>query len=222
MDGTENQKDTSQSGDAPSGTKGTSETKPETFTKGTQDKAVSDALSAAGRDAKTLGDQQARVDKMLEDARKVSEATAERQIKLQRAEDEAELKAVVDDPDATKSVRARHEAKQRLQIRQTELTKGETELKAGQVKVSEGMVQVKEFEKTQQAAKIAKLHNVDVKDLVRFTDGSPKVMEELAKILPKKDKEPPVPIDSAKTVGGGAMPDTAKGKMQSGFAELHK
>ena len=192
MDGTENQKDTSQIGDTSGGEKGTSEKEPETFTKEQVEqvstKAVSDALSKAGRTATTLEKREATV-----------KATEDRMAQERRERDQAELNAA-EEPERRSAIEERHKHRET----KSELAKTKLELEAEREKSKEADAQAQEFECTQRAAEIAVKHGVDFNTLVKFTDGSAEAMEELAQHLPKKGEEkPPLKPDSGRTTGGG-------------------
>ena len=191
MDGTENQKDTSQvTGDTSGGDKGTSEQTPETFTKDQRDKAVSDALSSAGRDAKALETIRTKLEKATEEL-------VQTKARWHKEKDEEELDKAGDDKDALSRVRARQEQREV----KAKLAKAEQELEGEREKVKEVGAQTQELERTQKAAEIAVKHGVDFNTLVKFTDGSPKAMEELAQTLTKKGEAPEVKLDSGKTTG---------------------
>ena len=195
MDGTKDPKDTLGATPDPStGEKGTSE-QPKTYTEEEKAKAVSDALSAAGRIAKQLDQQR----EALEAERK--QLTASR-VQWQREKDEAELEAARDDPDALKSLRAR----QKQSEREAELDRREQELKISGEKHAEALKGVAQYTKERNAHEIAARLNVDFELLMKFTDGSTEAMEELAKALPKKGEATILRPDSGRTIGGGSIP----------------
>ncbi len=108
MDETEEREDTSQSADSSSEQKETPEkTEPETFTKEDIEKAKNDALSAAGRDAKTITEKTDEAEKVLKVAQKAQADQEEAQERWQRERDEADRETVHGDAEALKSVEER-------------------------------------------------------------------------------------------------------------------
>ncbi len=192
MDGTENQKDASQIGDTSGGDKGTSEKTPETFTREDIDKvsqkAVSDALSKAGRTATAF------------EKREVAVKTSEERVAQERKDrDQAELDAARGDHEALSAIEQRHKYRET----KSELAKVKQELEGEREKTKEASAQAGEIDRTVKAAEIAAKHDVDLGTLIKFTDGSPEAMEELAKALPKKGgAKTPIKLDSGRTIGG--------------------
>jgi len=217
MDGTENQKD-SPTQEASEGTKGTSN-QPETYTTEQRDKAVSDALSAAGRDAKSIAEQRAEATRLYEEAKKVKVSLGAERAQWQKEKDAAKLEAARDNPDTLSSV----QAKQKQRDREAELARREEELKSSEAKHRAELDDLGKLKNERNALEVATRLNVDAELLLKFTDGSTKAMEELAAHLPKKGEvKPPLKPDSGTTVGGDTMPDSAQGKMKAGWAEFHK
>lgn len=216
MDETEERKDTSER-DSSGEQKGTS-TDTKTHTAESEKKAVDDALSAAGRDAKTLSGKTAEADRILTDAKKMqTDLKAERE-QWQKDRDIAEQESAGEDQDALKSVQER----QRQRAKETELAQRKRELDEKELKITEAQKEVAESTKERNAREIATRLNVDYESLMKFTDGSKEAMEELAKQLSEKEAKPPLKTDSSTTIGGGEMPESAKDKMRAGFDELHK
>ncbi|KKL65545.1 hypothetical protein LCGC14_2153910 [marine sediment metagenome] len=210
LDGTENQKDTSQSGDTSKGEQGTSEKTPETLTKEQVQeithKAVSDALSKAGRDVKAL-EQRA-------EALRTSE---EKHTQVVQARRERELENVRDDTGALKDTRAKH----KLEDTNAELAKTKSELDAEREKGKQRDEVVAKTTQEQNAREIATRLNVNEKTLLtlsKHTDGSKEAVEAMAQALPKMgEMKKPVTPDSGKTIGGEQAPDSSGGKMRAGF-----
>ncbi len=218
MDGTEERKDTSQGGDSSSEQTETSET-PQTYTKESEAKAIEDALSAAGRGAKTITDLKAEAKEILETAQGVRVKVKEERDLWQNHRDEADREAVKEDPAALKSVQER----QRQARKATELTERTQELDAKEAKQKEKLEKADKIEAKARASEIATKHNVDAESLTKFTDGSREAMEELAQKLPTLgEKKKPLKTDSSTTEGGGASPKTGKAKMRSGWDAIHK
>jgi len=217
MDGTEERKDTSQTGDTSGETKETSQ-EPQTLTGTQAKKMVDDALSAAGRDAKTLGQKTSEATRILEQAQKATATLEVGRAKWVEERNKQEREAAGDDIEAQKTV----DVKQRQRAKDAELFAREATVKVSEDKHAEALKELVTSKKEQNALEIANRFGVDAKSLVKFTDGSPEAMEELAKALPKKEETKTLTPDSGKTIGGGTLPDSAKGKMRQGWDELHK
>jgi len=188
MDGTEHPKDASQVGDTSMGDKGTSEKTPETFTKEQRDKAVSDALSKAGRTATAFEKREA-----------ANKAAEDRIVQERKDRDQAELDATKGDPEARSAIEERHKHRET----KSKLAQVTQELDVEKEKSKEASAQAVEIDRTVKAAEIAARHDVDLGALIKFTDGSPEAMEELAKSLPKKGGgKPSVRLDSGRMTGG--------------------
>jgi len=168
-------------------TKGTSEKNEETFTKSQRDKAVSDALAAAGRTAKSL--------EKREDALKKAGEKVER---LERERYEADKLEAKDDNDKLDAI----ERGRKDRERKAELLRREAELEEREEKVKGVEGVAKKAEIREAAMKLAIKHDVDIESLVTFTDGSTEKMEDLAKLLPKKGEVKPLKVDSGTTIGG--------------------
>ena len=179
-------------------TKGTS-TEPKTFTEeqvtASNQKAVSDALSAAGRTAKALEAQQQSIT-----------ADKERIAQNLKNSDEAELEANRDDPEKLSAVRER----QSRRTAETKLAEKELELKNEQAKNTEAQEAGAVHTKEQNAREVATRLNVDAETLMKYTDGSKEAMEDLAKSLPKKVETKTVTTDSGETIGGKVITEQAR------------
>ncbi|KKN71491.1 hypothetical protein LCGC14_0420700 [marine sediment metagenome] len=209
MDRPENQQDTS-ARNSSEGTKGTSE-QPETFTKEevaeAAKKAAEDALSAAGRTAKNFEQREGAI-----------KAEREKMAQEQKAKDEAELEDAREDDDKLSRIKARQKARDTA----TELAKTTSELEVEKAKTKEAQEVGATHTKEQNAREVASRLGVNADTLIKFTDGSVKAMEELAKSLSKKTETKTLLSDSSKTAGGVQMADSSGGKMLSGFEQLHK
>ena len=187
LDGTEGQQDTTSAE-----TTGTSEENLETFTREQVEesarKAKSDALSEIGRYKKSA-----------DSAIKATQAVEERINRMLKEQEDAELEAARDEPDALRSIRA----KQTARAKEADLTKRERELGDNKAEHEEALKAMVEFKKEQNALEIAIKHDVPFEKLLKFTDGSKEAMEDLAKDLPKKGETKTLIPDSGKTIGGG-------------------
>ncbi len=169
-DGTENQTDQAKEKAASDGGTGTSQEAP-TFTKESQDKAISDALSAAGRTATALTARE----KTLT-ARETAAAKADREAR-QAQRDAAEV-AAKDDPVALQKLRTSHDADRAIE----EANQAKTE-------AEEATRTAREATTNAVAARLGAEYTVDSAMLLSITDGSEEAMETLAKVLPKKGQE---------------------------------
>ena len=201
MDETEKKQDTSQKEDTSAETKGTSEKEPEPITKKDVEKAVSDALSAAGRDAKTITEKTAEAERILQNAKRIGDEAKERQKKR----DEAAREAVRDDPDALKSL----EEKQRQRDEAAKLVNERAELDADKESVKADKEQVRVQKRTQLAAEVAVEKGVNMDALIKLTqEDSREAMEATAELLPKTgETKPPLKTDSGTTTGGEKSPE---------------
>lgn len=213
MDETEKRGDTSQSGDSSSETKGTP-IEPETFNKTTQEKAINDALSAAGRTAKELTDKTQKAETLLTEAKKIRETAVGEQSRWQKEKDEKELESAKDNPDALTAITAR----QKLQTKESELSKKEQELSDKETKIQPQLDELATSKKERNALEIALKHNVPFETLLKFTDGSLEAMEDLAKLLSRKGGTTTLKPDSGTTTGGGDL--SAEDKLKERFPKM--
>jgi len=201
MDGTEERKDTSQGGDSSGGQKGTSDKTSGTFTKDTQDKAVQDALSAAGRDAKSISDKAAEAEEILTNAKKSQADIKAERDQWQKDREEAEQEAVKDDPEALKSLKVR----QAQARKESEQSDRQREQDARDETLKEREEQTRVIKRTQLAAEIAVEKGVDVGTILELAkNDSREAMEAVAAILPPKVDKKPLKSDDGTTLGGGA------------------
>ncbi len=210
-DGTDNKQDNPSADD-----KGTSNGDPETFTKESETKAVSDALSAAGRDAKAMEIREGAVKEALTKAEKL-------QTDIKKAADEkvetdyrAALDRAGDDPLAKSKVELDHS----LKTARAELADTKSDLGKRNEELTDARKVAAESTKERNAREIASKYEVSL-ELLALTDGSVEAMEALAKQISGKEIKPLKP-DESKTTGVGTIPESAKGKMKAGWDELHK
>ena len=203
LDETKNQKDSSQAEDASKGKGGTSGNKePETFTTEqmaeSNQKAVSDALAKAGRTAQAF-ERREQATKAAED--RATEARVERR--------RVELEANRDNVEALTDAKARH----KLEDATAELARVKLELEAEKEKGTQTEKDTAETNLETTVWGLAQKHNVDaekLKSLSKFTDGSAKAIEALAKELPKTGDTKKMLVDSGKIIGSGEITEQAK------------
>lgn len=216
MDETENQKDTSQTtGDTSGGEKGTSEPKPETYTKETQAKAVSDALATAGREAKSLEtrgkDLNAREEAIKAERAKITQWQKER--------DDVELESVRDDPEKLslfQKTQALREKGEQLESDRATLEKDKLEHSA-RIQVAE------QTEREIAIWEIAKEYGVDPMALKELNITDVEQLKRVAKAMGTGKAPPKAPItpDSGMTEGG--VPQLSpREKMVKGFEQEQK
>lgn len=206
MDGTKDPKDPSQVGDPSAGTKGTSVKTPETYTAETEKKAIDDALSAAGRDAKSITDKATEAEGILTDAKKTSDAIKAEREQWNKDRDEAEREAVSGDTEALKSL----ETKQRQRREKAEIADGKAELagekKQHETKVKDDLEQIRVFKRTKLAAEVAVAKGVDVDAILKLAkEDTKEAMEAVAAII--LEKKAPLKTDAGTTIGGKALAD---------------
>ena len=216
MDGTKDPKDTSQIEDTSTEPKGTSK-EPQTFTEEQRDKAVQDALSAAGRDAKSIKEKSVEAEQILKAAQKTQEGIRAEQERWQKDRDETERETVKDDSDALKSLQER----QRQRAKEAELTRRAQELDAKEERHKGKLEEADKVTKELSARDIASKYNIDAESLVKFTDGSEEAMEELAQQLPKKGTpKPSLKTDAGTTAGGGGGIPTDRERFRAWVANM--
>ena len=209
MDGPEERKDTPRK-ETSSEPKETSE-KTLTFTQeqvaASNQKAREDALSAAGRTAKDFEQREGAI-----------KAERDQMVQEQKAKDSAELEAARDDVDKLSGIKAKQKARDSA----AKLANVESELEGLKAKTKEAQEVGAIHTKEQNAREVATRLGVNAETLIKFTDGSVKAMEELAKSLPNKTETKPLLTDSSKTAGGEQMAKSSSGKMTSAFDKLHQ
>ena len=192
MDGTENQKDTSHAGDSSGGKQETSGGVPKTFTRESveaeKQKAISDALSAAGRNAKAL--------EIREQAVREAEARVAEDAKRR---DEAYEESIKEDTEKLREWKATKS----LKGKEASLAQREADFERERAEHKDTIEAANKVNRSADAQRIATEQKVDVKALLDFGGDTPESMETLAKVLPKIVAEP-MKTDSSKTLGGGA------------------
>lgn len=200
MDGTVDQKDTS-ARDSSEGQQGTSE-QPRTYTEADMIKARSDALAAAGRDAKSIEKQREEANRLLAEAQEAADKARQRQR-------DAELEAAKDDPDELSRIRKAHQIEDDLNKERTEFNKEKATLERER---AEHQAEIEEAQSTKREIMVwdvATKHNVDaerLKDLSeKYKLSTKEEIDELARQI-GKPKEP-VLSDSGRTTGGTNLGD---------------
>jgi len=197
--------------------KGTSEQTPQTLTEEERTKkAVSDALSAAGRDAKTLDIREGKVKEALTKAEKLQadiKADAEKRAEQKYQED---LANAGDDTLA----RSKVELNRDLRLAREELDNTKTKLGKRDEELTDARKVAAESTKERNAREIASKYEVDSKTLL-LTDGSVEAMEALAKTLSGKTATTLKP-DSGKTIGGGLSDEAFIKRLGEGGESLTK
>ena len=180
-------------------TRGTSEGDPETFTKESQTKAVSDALSTAGRDDKAMKAREVAVKVALDKAEKLQadiKADADKRAEQKYQDD---LARAGDDPLAKNKVELDHS----LKGARAELADTKTKLGKRDEELTDARKVAAESTKERNAREIASKYEVDFDTLI-LMDVSKEVMEAWAQKV--SGKKPPAPqtivADSGKTSGG--------------------
>ncbi len=176
-------------------------------------KAVSDALTKQGRTAADL--------EKTATANTAATARVEAaQAKLDAEQVAFEKNLYKDDPD-------KFEALQEKRTQETEkasLVRQKADLDAQKIEMDKTQETVGRSAAEQVAAGLSQQFNVTPATLLKFTDGTPEKMKELAESYGKKDGATGdrKPADSARSsAGGDQMAPSAKGKMQSGWDKLH-
>lgn len=193
MDGTENQKDTSEATqDTSAGQKGTSKeetpTLTETQAKERTTKAVSDALATAGRTAKGFEGREATV--------KAREEAAEAR---QKVLDDAELEAIKGDPDLETQYRRKQEQATKERALVADRQKLEQEKTQHKADIDAANASKKEIV----IKEIALKYGVDANALKELNLDTPEQIEATAKaIAAGKPATPGGEPDSLKTKGG--------------------
>ncbi len=216
---TKDTKQTSTSAASSEGQKASTST-PQTFTeeqvKAREQKAISDALAKAGREAKAI--ETAKADITAREA-KVKQWEKEREdAELDRVSNEAPE----DQRETTKGQLKAY--KDRLRAERQEIDKREAALKAKESEW-EGLINETKATKFEVAVfTLAEKYGVSADVLkdkaakLNITDME--AVEELASVMPKKTviEEP----DSGKTAGGGIVLEKARDKINAGFEALHR
>ena len=183
-------------------TPGTSEKEPETLTDEDKiTKAVSDALSAAGRDAKTMEVREGKVKDALAKAEKLQVAIKVDADKRAEQKYRDDLEKAGDDS----LQRSKVELNRDLRLARVELEDANTKSKQKDDKI----LQLEQTEavstKERNARVIASKYGVDPETL-KLTDGSAETMEALAKKLSGKEAPTLKPDGSKTSRGSGGIP----------------
>jgi len=200
MDETKTQQDSSGITQDTSGKSvGSTSEQDRTYTKAEMEKAVNDALSTAGRDAKSITLKMEEANRFFTEATKLKAEVEAAQDKWQEEQDRAELEAASHNPDTLSLVKTR----QLLKVREAEISRKEQELAEKIKKHEDTISEATKFKSEKVANEIATKHNVDLALLLEHTDGSAEKMEALAQLLPKRQQQAPPSIkaDSGVTAG---------------------
>ncbi len=166
-----------------------------THTQADMDKAVSDALSTAGRDAQTLGTERTQLD--ADRAEHDSNVSA-----FRTRQDEAEDAVHKDNPAALTQLQSQREVARGM----VDLKRGQETLKTQQATFTEERAAVSKQTHATLAGKISTEFGVAIEPLLKNTDGSEAQMRELAPMLTKTGTPTPppdtTPPDSGITGGG--------------------
>lgn len=181
---------------------------PTTFTReqleAEKQKAASDALAKAGRDAKTLAELRGRLD---------AEATdlAGKQAAWQRQREEAEENAVADDPVALSALRTKRQKEAEDKTKSSQLAEREATIAKREKEVESIVEQHKILTRTQLAAEVAVEKNVSMDSILKLAkEDTREAYEAVADLLPKATKEKPtLTPDSGRTSGGTPLGDLA-------------
>ena len=217
-DGTEQKQDASQKGDSSVEGKETLKAETPTFTKDMLDKAVNDALSRAGRDAKTLAEMKTKLEAGTADL------TAKQAAWLKKQEEDEEV-AVADDMPALTALRARRQKKAEDEAKATELSEREAKLTARETELSEIVERDKVLKRTELAAEVAVEKGVSIDAILKLAkEDTREAYEMVAALLPKTAKELPVLItDSGRNRGGEDLSNlTPQEKIERGLEKLRK
>lgn len=177
------------------GKEGSTSGKEPTFTKDERDKAVSDALSAAGRTAKELEGRTSLLD-TREQRVKDSEA---KETERQTTRDAKELEDAAGDSEKLSAVKIRQEARVQVAEAKKEREEARKERAEHEVEIAEA----KATKLGTSISDIAKRHGVDTATLNNLGITDLKQLEEVAKAISEKKSF----VDSGKTIGGGDWRD---------------
>ena len=197
MNGTGSEKDTSVVKQDSSGSGKETSKVPETLTQEQiVEKAVNDALSKAGRTAKSLNELQQRLEKD-----KV-ELTA-KQVAWQKERDESEELAVRDDPEALATLRAGRRKKADDEAKVTELTDREAKLAKSETEHAEALEQIRVINRTQLVSEVSVATGVPIDTLLKLAkEDTREAYEAVAEVLPKVKEPHVLKPDSGRTIGG--------------------
>ena len=196
----------------------TSKDTPKTYTKESQEKAVSDALSESGREKKAISTERDTVSSERDSLKGELASSKEELAALNQRIEELELAGARDDPDLTAAIKARRTTEKTIK----EATRKEAEATKELAKVNAALESANKATREAAIAELAKEYKLDAKWLggLGITDAAK--LREIAEKVGTKEPPPPVKGDSGDTIGGDTMPASARGKMKAGFGELHK
>jgi hypothetical protein len=215
---------------SPSKKGSTSGGEPETFTKEQVEKEISDRLTDAGRTSADLEKREAAIKEREEAAQKAEDERIERAKQEKEARDAKDLEALADDPDAQSRLKKIQQRERAAAEKERANKQKETQLEADKLSHQAEIDAARETRREIDVWEVAKDNGLDVVLLKEtcgeFNAQSREQIEKVAKALAKgKAPEPPPPPptpDSGRTSGGGQMPEKAKDKIKSGFADIHK
>lgn len=201
MDGPENQKDPSGTAqDTSGGTKETSGGEPETLTREEAQKQTSDALAAAGRDAKSLDVRGKSLD-AREEALKAEQAKI---TQWQTERDEAEEESLKDDPEGLKFLRK----KQALATKEKKFSDDRATLERDEAEHKARLDAAEETEREIVIWEIAQKLGIDASKLKELsTDLNLQTKEQIERAAKemaagKAPPKTPLTLDTGKTGGG--------------------
>lgn len=195
----------------PGGSEGTTPKEtPPTYTQDQVDKAVQAALTKAGRTEKSFSTREATI-KAREDA------LAEKE----RQKEAAELEEAKKDPDAL----AAYNAKQARKQQEADLKKEREQLERDKAEHEAEIIAAKEAQKEITIWQVASAKKIDPEKLKELSEElNIEVKEKLERLADEIAAKPGgiIDPDSGLTKGATPMPESAKGKIKAGWAEVHK
>lgn len=219
MDEPKQKQDTSGKQDSSVAGKETPKVETLTFTKEMVDKAVSDALSKAGRTAKTLSEGEQKLNAGMADL-------AARQVAWQKEKDEAEEKAIPsDDFQALNDLRERRRKAAEDKTKATEFAEEKRRFDEEKAIHSERLMQLDMLDRTQLAAEVAVERGVSIDGILKGSklakDYSRETMVSIAELLPPAKESPTIVSDSGRTTRGGIDFDnlSPREKIEMGLAK---
>lgn len=216
MDGTDNQQDDALK-QTSVGTKGTST--PGTFNQESQNKAVSDALALAGRDAKSITDRMGEATQILSDANALKAKVEDAQAALQKTKDDAELEAAKGNPD----LQTLYKLKQTLRTQEADLIKREADLTT-KVKLHEEKLTAADATKREIVIwGVAQKYTLDPAVLKTKADElkltTDEQLDTLAKAMSEGKDTAGLHGDTGKTTGAGEK--TVEQKLKDRYPTMH-
>jgi len=161
------------------------------------EKAVSDALSKAGRTAKSLSELETRLNTGL------AELTAQKTA-WQKEKDEAEEYELRDQPEELTALRKERQRKADAETKATELTTREAKIAERETEFADIIAQHKILKRTELAAEVAVEKGVSMDAILKLAkEDTREAYEAVAEVLPKTDVLPVLLTDSGRTNRGG-------------------